>query len=133
MCGVLERRLYSFPHLLHDPPLVPLPLLSPKPLSAMNTTLTAKQVNSVQNDQFLIGYHMVFLGILCTLSVILILFSTRYQRRIYLLALQVFALVIVIVTELMLTVNTYKQSSNVLHQRPSDDPQVLALQPCEWP
>lgn len=92
-----------------------------------NFTYTAQQLREVRHDQAMIGNHAACLGILVTFSVVVILFSTRRQRRSFLLALQVFALALVIITEILLTVYMYKDIANIFDNVPLTDQRVIDL------
>ncbi|UZJ55284.1 hypothetical protein CBS101457_004604 [Exobasidium rhododendri] len=91
-------------------------------------TFDSADINQIRNAVFLIGYHMIFLGILCTLSVILILFSTKTQRRRFLLSLQLFSMSIVLAIEIMFVVYMFREIANIIYHRGPDDPAVTSLE-----
>lgn len=92
-----------------------------------NLILNEEQIREIRHNSAMIGNHMACLGVLITLSVFLVLLSTRRQRRTFLLALQIFAFAIVIVVEILLTVYMYKSNGNILANFVADGPQNLEL------
>jgi hypothetical protein len=91
-------------------------------------TYQAGEISQIRTDIFLVGYHMIFLGILSTLSVILILFSTRKQRRSLILVLQLISMSTVLTLEIIFVVYMYRDIANIINQRAADDPAVTSLE-----